>query len=104
MLSDILYPFYFRPVTHVNYFAPFEIRLDTILLCSSVIKRKIRRVQNTPNDVLGDRGDDKTGRCIPVYSYYIHFINKMLIELNRVSSSCCYNEFLNEITGQCIGM
>ncbi|XP_078338190.1 uncharacterized protein LOC111135013 isoform X4 [Crassostrea virginica] len=44
----------------------------------------------------------KLGEYIPVYSYYIHFINEMLIELNRVSSSCCYNEFLNETTGQCI--
>ena len=62
MLRDILYPFYFRPVTHANYFAPFEIRLDTILLCSSVIKRQIRPVQNTPTEDLGERGDDKTGR------------------------------------------
>ena len=50
--------FYLRPVTHSIYYAPFEIRPDTILLCSSVIKRKIRLVLKSPTDDLGERGDN----------------------------------------------
>lgn len=51
--SPLFFPF--RQVTHANYYAPFEIRPDTILLCSNVIKRKIRLVLKTTTDDLGER-------------------------------------------------
>ena len=46
----------------------------------------------------------KLGEYFLVYSNYIHLNNSMLIELNRLNSTCCYNQFLDVTTNHCLGM